>query len=416
MRVKLSERLADKPAATEAAAIIENCVHCGFCTATCPSYQVLDNELDSPRGRIYLIKQMLEGAQAAAPTRDHLDLCLTCRSCESTCPTGVQYGRLVDIGRAMANEQAPRTAGSRLYRSLVRRTLLARPVFAGALRSGRALRPLLPKAVARRIPLAQVAGAWPAPRHARKAIALDGCVQPALAPQIDAALARVLDRAGISLIHVALSGCCGAVSQHLDAPQDALQRARRNIDAWWPHVESGAEAIVATSSGCGSMLKEYGHLLRDDPAYADKAARVSELVQDSAQLVARHWGELRPQLLPVQADTAIAFQSPCSLQHGLKVRGVAEKLLVEMGYTVKPVADAHLCCGSAGTYSLLHADVAAQLRTRKLAALEADAPRQILSANIGCIVHLQAATDTPVRHWIEVLDERLQQSGKQECP
>ena len=408
MRVRLAEFARNTSDGKEAARIIGSCVHCGFCTATCPTYQVLDHELDSPRGRIYLIKQMLEGGPVSGTTRNHLDLCLSCRGCETTCPTGVEYGRLVDIGRAMASEQAPRSWALRLVRSAVRQFLLARPLFSLSLKSTRAIRPLLPDVLAKRIPEAPPAGPWPVARHSRKVIVLYGCVQPALAPRIDAALARVLDQAGVSLIHVARSGCCGAVSQHLDNRADALQRARQNIDAWWPHIEANAEAIVATASGCGSMLKDYGYLLRDDPLYAAKAARISELQLDTAQIIGRYWNVLRDKLVPLAEPHALAFHPPCSLQHGLKVRGDTEKILLDMGYTLKTVRDAHLCCGSAGTYSIFNPHVANELRLRKLSSLQEHDPECIVTSNFSCITHLQSGTATPIRHWIEILDERLQ--------
>jgi glycolate oxidase iron-sulfur subunit len=411
MQTNLADWIKDTPRGQEADAILRMCVHCGFCTATCPTYQLLGDELDGPRGRIYLMKQMLEGNPVTKKTQLHLDRCLTCRSCETTCPSGVQYGKLVDIGRALVDEKVGRTPYERIQRRFLNWALTSGAPFATALAFGRALRGVLPASLRRRIPSRVSAGPWPAydqTRHARRMLVLVGCVQPALLPRIDAAAARVLDRIGIALMPASGSGCCGAVSHHLDFEHEAITAAKRNIDAWWPHLEQGAEAIVITASGCGVMAKDYGHLLRADPEYAEKASRVSSLARDVAEVVAAEWERIRP-LLPRAADAAVrvAFHSPCTLQHGLKIKGGVEPLLADMGYALTPVADAHLCCGSAGTYSILQPELSGQLKTNKLAALQAGGPAVIASANVGCITHLQGGTDVPVRHWIELLDERL---------
>jgi glycolate oxidase iron-sulfur subunit len=395
MQTELADFIRGTAEGREAQDILRKCVHCGFCTATCPSYQVLGDDLDSPRGRIYLMKRALEGAPVSRRTRIHLDRCLTCRACETTCPSGVRYGRLVDIGRAVVEAKARRGALDRLKRSALGLALPRPALFAGLLGVGRALRPLLPAALREKIPAPIAPGAWPAPRHARKMLVLRGCVQPSLAPSINAAAARVLDRMGISLIETA-AGCCGALRFHLNDQEGGRHDAR--IDAWWPMIERGEiEAIVMTASGCGVTVKEYGHYLAGDPAYRDKAARVASLTRDLCEVI----DEAR--VAPI-GKGKVAFQSPCTLQHGQKIRGRVEALLARAGYEVVAVDDAHLCCGSAGTYSLLQPAIAYELRERKLRALLANAPQVVASANIGCLSHLAGAAERPVRHWIELLD------------
>ena len=397
MQTELAAFIRDTPEGREADAILRKCVHCGFCSATCPTYQLLGDELDSPRGRIYLIKQALEGAPVTARTQLHLDRCLTCRACETTCPSGVQYGRLADIGRAVLEQKVPRAAWQRVRRALLAYVLPRTALFSGLLRLGQSLRFLFPALVPAR---AAAPGPWPAPRHARRMLALAGCVQPALAPRINAAAARVLDRAGISLLEAPGAGCCGALRFHLNDQDAGRADMRALIDAWWPFVErGGVEAIVMTASGCGATVKEYSHLLREDAAYRDKAARISALAKDLSEVVPPRPGGARGK---------VAFQSPCSLQHGQQVRGKVEALLEGAGYALTPVAEAHLCCGSAGTYSILQPALAGQLRERKLAALQGGAPAAIATANIGCLAHLQGGARVPVRHWIELLDEPAQ--------
>jgi len=405
MQTRLAAFVRDTPEGAEAADILQRCVHCGFCTATCPTYRLLGDELDSPRGRIYLIKQVLEGIRPTAKTQLHLDRCLACRACETTCPSGVQYGRLLDIGRRLVADQVPRPPATRLVRRAIKEGVTS-PLFPAALGLGRAVRPLLPARLREQVPERQVAGRWPERAHPRKLLLLEGCVQPAMRPNVNAATARVLDALGIQAIAPPGAGCCGAVRQHLDDPDGALADARRNIDAWWPQVEAGILAIGINISGCGSMVKDYGHLLRNDAAYARKAARVSELTRDLSELI--------PDWLPKLGERArradgerVVFHPPCTLQHAQRVRGAVESLLTALGAEVLRFADAHLCCGSAGTYSLLQPELSRRLRDRKLEALSAAAPDVILSANIGCIAHLGAASRVPVRHWIEWLDERL---------
>jgi glycolate oxidase iron-sulfur subunit len=408
MQTHLADWIRDTPRGVEADAILRKCVHCGFCLATCPTYNLLGDELDSPRGRIYLMKQMLEGAPVTVRTQLHLDRCLTCRACETTCPSGVQYGRLVDIGREVVAEKVGRGAVETLKRWIIRRALLSQNLFGAALGVGRVLRGLLPAALARRVPERSDALAWPAANRTRRMLVLQGCVQRSIAPSINAAAARVLDRLGISLVAAPESGCCGGVSQHLDAHAEALGYARANVDAWWPHIEAGAEAIVVTASGCGTMVADYGHLLRNDPAYAQKAAKVSALAKDISEVVAAEKVSLANAFAGrKQRGEKLAFHSPCSLQHGLKIRGVVEPILRDAGFTLTAVPDAHLCCGSAGTYSILQPALSKQLLANKVGALESGAPEVIATANIGCLTHIASGTSRPVRHWIEIVDARL---------
>lgn len=406
MQTNLADSIKDTPEGQEADAILRACVHCGFCLATCPTYQLLGDELDSPRGRIYLMKEMLEGAPVTAKTQLHLDRCLTCRACETTCPSGVQYGRLVDIGRGIVEQRVPRKGVDKLQRVALRKVIPKRKVFGSLLKIGRTVRPLLPNALQYKVPGVAPAGLWPVPRHGRKMLVLEGCVQPALRPSINAATARVLDRVGISLVR-ADEGCCGAVSQHLGIHDEALTYVKRNIDAWWGHVEAGAEAIVVTASGCGAMVQEYGHLLRNDTQYADKAVHISRLFRDVSDVIAAEKNSLAKLWQGKPATQPVAFHSPCSLQHGLKVRGVVESLLTDAGYQLTYVSDGHLCCGSAGTYSLLQPELSRQLLANKVRALESGGPQMIATANIGCLTHIESGSAVPVRHWIELLDDLL---------
>jgi glycolate oxidase iron-sulfur subunit len=408
MDTKITDELRVTHAGKVAEEILRKCVHCGFCTATCPTYQLLGDELDGPRGRIYLIKQVLEGKPVTEKTRTHLDRCLTCRSCETTCPSGVKYSHLLDVGRQLVEERLPRPIGEALPRALLKAVLPRHALFGAAVAVGRALRPLLPSSLADKLPPAQAEGRpWPAAgTHPRRMLALAGCVQPSLAPNINAATARVLDRLGITLFEEAKAGCCGAVRFHLNDQAAGKNDMRRNIDAWWPHVQAGVEAIVVTASGCGVQVRDYGHLLADDPVYADKAAKISLLCRDPSEILAGEQARLQP-LLAARAEQRgkLAFHSPCTLQHGLKIRGLIEQMLLAVGYELTPVADSHLCCGSAGTYSVLQPELSSRLRDNKLAALNAGGPALVATANIGCLTHLQAGSPLPVRHWIELIDE-----------
>lgn len=388
----------------EAEAILRACVHCGFCNATCPTYQLLGDERDGPRGRIYLIKQMLEGATATRKTQQHLDRCLTCLACETTCPSGVAYGSLLDIGRAVAEQQAGRSFAESVKRRILCAVLPYPRRFAIVFRLMQFLAPLMPLNLRRKIFVVPSAGpAAPKQAHSRRILILDGCVQPVLAPGINQAAIRVLDKLGISTLSVPAAGCCGALSYHLSAQQDGLDFMRRNIDAWLPYLDQGVEAIAMTASGCGLMVKEYGKMLKHDALYSEKAARISASTKDIAEiLAAEDLTSLKPDI-----TGTVAFQSPCTLQHGQKLNGIVETLLRRLGFKLTAVADAHLCCGSAGTYSLLQPELSGQLLKNKLKALECGRPEVIATANIGCLTHLQSMTDLPVRHWIEMLDEAL---------
>jgi glycolate oxidase iron-sulfur subunit len=412
MQTNLAEFIKGTTDGDQAEAILRSCVHCGFCTATCPTYQLLGDELDGPRGRIYLIKQVLEGQPATAKTQQHLDRCLTCRNCESTCPSGVQYARLLDIGRKVVDRQVQRPLRQRAARAALAELLPRRWIFSPAMKAGQALRPLLPASLQQKVSKRSAHTAWPARSHARRMLVLDGCVQPSMAPNINAATARVLDTLGVQLVAAPKAGCCGALRHHLDEQEAALADVRRNIDAWWPFIEgrdgggAAVEGILMTASGCGVMVKDYGHLLAQDPAYAEKAARISALTFDLSEALAHFEPELRTRLAG-RVGPRVAYHPPCTLQHGQKIRGTVERLLGLAGVDVKLCQDSHLCCGSAGTYSVLQPELSTQLRERKIANLEATGAQEIVSANIGCQSHLQGGTDLPVRHWIEVIDQAL---------
>jgi glycolate oxidase iron-sulfur subunit len=409
MQTNLADFIKGTPEGEEADAILRACVHCGFCTATCPTYQLLGDELDGPRGRIYLIKQVLEGVAPTRKTQLHLDRCLTCRNCESTCPSGVKYGRLVDIGRKVVEARVPRPFKERAARTMLKAFLPRAGLFKPAFRAGQAARPLLPPALKDKLQPARAAGHWPTRTHARKMLVLDGCVQPALAPNINAAAARVLDALGVQLFKAPQAGCCGALRFHMNDQDGGLDDMRRNIDAWWPYADT-VEAIVMTASGCGVTVKEYGHLLAHDPAYAHKAARISALTKDLSEILPAFEGEIAARMAGRNQER-VAFHPPCTLQHGQQIRGKVEGVLRAAGVDVVLCAESHLCCGSAGTYSVLHPDIAHQLRDRKLAHLAATGAGQIVSANAGCIGHLQSGTRTPVRHWIELVDLALTQNA-----
>ena len=405
MQTALTDSIRHTPQGIEADAVLRTCVHCGMCNATCPTYQLLGDELDGPRGRIYLIKQMLEGAAVTRRTLTHLDRCLTCRNCETTCPSGVQYHKLLDIGRDIAEQRIKRTRLDRFIRWMLRAIIPYPARFTPLLRLGQLFRPLLPAFLKRSVPRRQLASPWPMTERARTMLVLEGCAQPAISPNINAAAARVLDRLGIHLVAASSAGCCGAASHHTSGKEQGLDFARRNIDAWWPHIESGAEAIVMTASGCGVHVKEYGHLLKDDPAYAAKAKRISDLTKDISEILMNE--DMSKIGSGAKPGSKVAFHCPCSLQHGQKLNGVVEDILRAAGFTLAPVPDAHLCCGSAGTYSILHKNLSQQLLRNKVAALESGRPDAIVTANIGCLAHIQSGTTLPVRHWVEALDASL---------
>ncbi len=405
MQTNLADFMKGTSDGDEAEAILRACVHCGFCTATCPTYQLLGDELDGPRGRIYLIKQVLEGALVTRKTQSHLDRCLTCRSCETTCPSGVQYGRLADIGRKVIEERVPRPLMERVTRAVLREALPRKWIFTPAFKAGQLVRPLLSRTMQDKLPATRAAGALPRREHARKMLVLEGCVQPAMAPSINAATARVLDAFGVQLLTAPGAGCCGALRYHLNDQDGALDDMRRNIDAWWPLVEQ-AEAIVMTASGCGVTVKEYGHLLKHDSAYADKAQRISAMTRDLSEIMPQFEDTLRAKL-EGKLNKRVAYHPPCTLQHGQQIRGKVEGVLRAAGVDVFLCADSHICCGSAGTYSVLQPLLATELRDQKLARLLETKPETIVSANIGCLTHLQSGTETPVVHWIELVDQAL---------
>jgi glycolate oxidase iron-sulfur subunit len=403
MQTKLSPIFQNTPHGEEAENILRSCVHCGFCTATCPTYQLLGDERDGPRGRIYLIKQFFEGEPASQQTQLHLDRCLTCRSCETTCPSGVQYSRLLDIGREQVDKQVPRPLMQRLIRNALSHSVPYPKRMQTILKAGQLLKPVLPISLQKKLlPLPKQVSAV-TQDHQRKMLVLAGCVQQVVTPQTNAATTKVFDELGIELVTVPEAGCCGAVSQHLSASQEAKQFIKQNIDAWWPHVENGVEAIVITASGCGSMVKEYGHLLKHDADYADKAAKVAELCKDIVEVLAEQ------DLTRWQAighGQTIAFHCPCSLQHGQQLTGQVEQILKQLSFTLTKVQDAHLCCGSAGTYSLLQPALSEQLKQNKLTALQAGKPDRIVTANIGCQMHL-SSDQHPISHWIELIAEHV---------
>ena len=409
MQIHLAPEFQRTPRGIEAQAIVRSCVHCGFCTATCPTYQILGDELDGPRGRIYLMKQVLEGAPVTAVTQQHLDRCLTCRNCESTCPSGVQYGRLVEIGREAVDAKVPRPAPERALRWLLKEGLTS-PLFGPAMRLGQLLRPMLPRSLKAKVPSARPSPArgQPSGIHARKVLLLAGCVQPVMAPNINRATMRVLDAAGIQTLFASGARCCGAIRMHLGDVEGGLKDMRRNIDAWWPLIDQ-VDAVVINASGCGVMVKDYGHALAQDPLYAEKALRTAEKTRDLSELLPELVPVLQP-LLKTGPRPHLVFHSPCTLQHGQQLRDGIETHMRKMGFDIAIASgEAHLCCGSAGTYSILEPELAEKLRDRKLAHLEAANPEAIISANIGCISHLQSGTDLPIRHWIEVLDEALEE-------
>lgn len=401
MKTDIVQTYLNTPDGQEAQEILRTCVHCGFCTATCPTYQELNDERDGPRGRIYLIKQLLETDEVTEKTRTHLDRCLTCRSCETTCPSGVKYGRLVDIGRGIIEKKLPRPAGQQLMRWGLRKVLPHAKLFGPILSVGQLVKPILPGMLGKKVPPKRTSSPWPSQRHERVMMALAGCAQSSASPNTNASTARVLDKLGITLVEAPDAGCCGAVSYHLSAHDEGLDFMRRNIDAWWPAVEAGCEAIVMTASGCGSMVQEYGHLLRHDTVYADKAMRISELTKDIGEILLN---EDLSVLKPNTQGEKLAFHCPCSLQHAMKQSGVVEKVLEKVGFDLAKTKNKHLCCGSAGTYSILQPELSQRLLKNKLEALTIDNPTQIVTANIGCQLHLETGAKVPVNHWIELVD------------
>ena len=391
-------------------AIVNKCVHCGFCTATCPTYQVLGDELDGPRGRIYLMKEMVEGAPVTAKTQSHLDRCLTCRNCESTCPSGVRYGRLVDIGRRLVDERVNRPLSQRMTRWALREMLSRRKVFGLLFGIARFVRPVLPPSLKKKVQPPQPAGQWPLRTSSRQMLLHEGCVQPAMMPNVDAATARVFDRLGIELVIARSAECCGAIRQHLNDHHGAEAQMKRNIDAWWPYVEKGIDTIVINASGCGVMIKDYAEILANDPSYADKAKRISSMAKDISEILPSFTTEIEALASQKRAGALperVTYHPPCTMQHGQKIRGHVETLLAKLGVTVRLCQDSHLCCGSAGTYAILQPELSQELRDRKLTNIMKTEPQEIVSGNVGCINHLQSGTEVPVRHWIELVDRMI---------
>lgn len=402
MRTQINVKYLDHPDIQEADDILRTCVHCGFCNATCPTYQELGDERDGPRGRIYLMKQMLETGEVSEKSQLHLDRCLTCRSCETTCPSGVKYGRLAEIGRDVMEKQLQRPADEKLKRWLIRKVLPYPRRFGFLLRLGQLFRSFLPRDLKAQVPVKQVTRPLPPPQqHSRQMLVLEGCAQPSATPKTNNAATRVLDKLGISLVAAPEAGCCGAVSYHMPAHEEGLMFMRRNIDAWWPYVEAGAEAIVISASGCGSMVKEYGEKLKHDDAYAAKAMRISALTRDLSEvLINEDVGKLALK----QTNQKTAVHCPCSLQHAQQLGGHVEQILQRAGVALSKTQNGHLCCGSAGTYSLLQPELSEQLLANKLTDLTIENPDQIVTANIGCQLHLGSHAAVPVKHWIELLD------------
>jgi len=410
MQTELPEDLLRTELGRHAQDILRRCVHCGFCLATCPTYELLGNELDSPRGRIYLIKEVLEGKQATTIEQEHLDRCLTCHNCETTCPSGVQYGHLLDVGRHVVQTQVKRERTERIKREGLR-WLIVSGWFDMAYRIAQRYYQWLPPGLQSKVrAVTPDKGELPKGKlnYSKSVLVMVGCVQPTLMPSIDAAMLRVLDRLGVGTVTAQSATCCGAVSFHLDAQEAARSQMRRNIDAWWPLLKTGTvEAIVVNASGCGAMIREYGHHLRLDPGYAEKARFVSDKVRDIAEFIEPYAQQLRELMDANKIPDRVAFHPPCTLQHWQKLRPVTENLLKNLGIKIQPFAESHFCCGSAGPYSLLQPEIATKLRDRKLANLSAADPEMIVSSNIGCISHLQTGTELPVRHWIELVDSAL---------
>jgi glycolate oxidase iron-sulfur subunit len=397
----------------EAERILRSCVHCGFCNATCPTYQVLGDELDGPRGRIYLIKGMLEGGDVTPEVRLHLDRCLSCRACETTCPSGVEYHRLLDIGREIMAKSLPQGESGGARKKLLSGLLSSPVLFKTLLRLGQVSRPLLPSMLKAKIPKykpATIVLEHSQRVHKRSVLLLGGCVQDALVPDINNATRKVLLAFGVACIPVAKVLCCGSMPFHLDEIEKSKAQARANIDAWWPYIDRGeAEAIIMNASGCGLFVKEYAGLLDCDPAYAEKAKVVAELARDPAEfLVNEDWTKMCSSSISPLSGSRVVFHAPCTLQHGQKIDGLVEKLMSALGVDVMPFKDAHLCCGSSGTYSILQPEISSLLKRNKLLSIQEVEPDYILTANIGCQTHLSTGTKTPVIHWLEYVARQIQ--------
>ena len=400
MQTRLDPKIKQRGYADTVDSILRKCVHCGFCNATCPTYQLLGDELDGPRGRIYQMKQYFEGEPANAEMLLHLDRCLTCRSCETTCPSGVRYSHLLEIGREAIEQECPRPWWQRLQRQAILRFILSGWPFRFGLRTGQFFSPLLPASLSASIPVRQAKVARVRQTHERKVLMLAGCVQGAVTPNTNALAHNLLDRVGIEAIEIPSRYCCGAAAAHTSATEMGRDQARRLIDACWPHIERGVEALVVTATGCGVNVKDYPRLFPDDPEYAEKAGRVSSLYCDLVEIVERERDRLPALTAP---SKRVAVHTPCTMQHGLQLNGRVEGILEDCGYEICRIEEAHLCCGSAGTYSILQPDLSARLRDNKLRALKVDRPDVIATANVGCQLQLGADRSVPVVHWIELL-------------
>ena len=411
MYTELSEKFKDTAQGDIASKVIAKCVHCGFCNATCPTYQLLGDELDGPRGRIYQMKQVFEGAQPTAEIALHLDRCLTCRNCETTCPSGVEYHKLVDVSRELIEQHVSRPGLEKLQKWLLRTFLTRRQIMTPVFRCAQLFRGIMPAVIKKNIPVKQEVGDWPVNIHSRRMLILDGCVQPGMKPLTNSAAARVLDRLNIAVVKELQDGCCGALSFHLNAQDQAKQQMRRNIDAWWPHVEAGIEAIISSASGCGVMIKDYADVLADDENYAKKAKHISTLTKDLSQVISNEDLQILNLKIDAKNSVTVAYHPPCTLQHGQKLGGIVESILKRCGFELTPISDSHLCCGSAGTYSIFQKDLSAQLLRDKIKAINQGQPEYIATANIGCQLHLESASELPVIHWIELLDRYLNRAG-----
>ncbi len=407
MQTNLSHSFKQNPSAAIVEEILRKCVHCGFCNATCPTYQITGDELDGPRGRIYQMKQFFEGEHANREIQLHLDRCLTCRSCETTCPSGVKYSRLLEIGRESIEQALPRSAFDRFARWSITRFLNSGWLFQAVLGCGQFISPVLPARLRRSIPAKQTLLSKINSRHKRRVLMLSGCVQPALSPNTNAAAINLLDRFGISVIEIDSPHCCGAVGLHTSQLEQGRQQARNLIDRWWSQVESGIESIVITATGCAVTIKDYANLFGAEPAYAERAKTISEMSLDLSELVAT---EMQSHKINTSGMRRVAFHTPCTMQHGLGLKGKVEEILAKVGYHICRVNDAHLCCGSAGTYSLFQSDLSSELRRNKQESLTIDKPDVIASANIGCQMHIANGSGVPVVHWIELLNDALDQN------
>lgn len=383
MQTKLAEQFKNSPQGKKADDILRSCVHCGFCLATCPTYQLSSNELDSPRGRIYLIKSALEDNEVSQNSLQYLDQCLTCRACESTCPSGVEYGQLADIGRELVEPH--RAWWQKLYRSSVRFFLTSPALFNTVAPFFKHSSINTPKITA--------------DNATSRVLLLTGCVQPALAPTINHATNNILAKLGVEVIETPQSACCGALEHHLSAQDQALQQVKHNIDSWSELVESGVEAIISTASGCGVMIKDYKTLFEPNDPYYQKAMEISDKTKDIAEyLLGQDLSALSIK------ENNLSYHAPCTLQHGQKLPSIVEHVLAKTGYQVSPITDSHLCCGSAGSYSIFQPKISKQLRENKLQHLSASNPDVIVTANIGCLMHLSKGTNIPVKHWIELVN------------